>query len=59
MTFSNMLLSPHVADVRQDVEYWVHLLHELGNILIELSFHQTVYLLLFLAMNMFILCFLG
>lgn len=31
MTLSNMLLSPHVAEFRQEVEHWVQRLQELGN----------------------------
>lgn len=32
MTLSNMLLSPHVAEFRLEVEHWVQLLQELGNV---------------------------
>lgn len=32
MTLSNMLLSPHVAEFRPEVEHWVQLLQELGNV---------------------------
>ena len=31
MTLSNMLTSPHVAEFGPEVEHWVHLLQELGN----------------------------
>ncbi|XP_048836493.1 dynein heavy chain domain-containing protein 1 isoform X2 [Brienomyrus brachyistius] len=33
MTLSTMLLSPHVAEIRQEVEYWVQLLQELDELL--------------------------
>ncbi|KAL0973177.1 hypothetical protein UPYG_G00199950 [Umbra pygmaea] len=33
MTLSNMMLSPHVADFRQEVEHWVLLLQELEELL--------------------------
>ncbi|XP_030633907.1 dynein heavy chain domain-containing protein 1 [Chanos chanos] len=33
MTLSNMLLSPHVADFREEVEHWIQLLQELEELL--------------------------
>ncbi|XP_067102810.1 dynein heavy chain domain-containing protein 1 [Osmerus mordax] len=33
MTLSNMLLSPHVAEFRQEVEHWVQMLQELEELL--------------------------
>ncbi|MBN3311494.1 DNHD1 protein, partial [Atractosteus spatula] len=33
MTLSNMLLSPHISEFRQEVENWVHLLQELEELL--------------------------
>lgn len=32
MTLSTMLMSPHVTEFRQEVEYWVQLLQELGTV---------------------------
>nr|XP_015217773.1 PREDICTED: dynein heavy chain domain-containing protein 1 [Lepisosteus oculatus] len=33
MTLSNMMLSPHISEFRQEVENWVHLLQELEELL--------------------------
>ncbi|XP_048121288.1 dynein heavy chain domain-containing protein 1 [Alosa alosa] len=46
MTLSNMLVSPHVADFRYDIENWVHLLQELEELLHYCEMYQEKWVFL-------------